>query len=266
MNRYSITSLVFLFFLNLTFSLAQNNNQVYGTVHYQSTNNLGKRVTSKMLLKFNTESSYYLEILDKSKNLNEDTPEEVKRILGVSSLNNLENYFVHYDLESSKMVYNKRAFKSYQFLEEKEKFKWEITNDIKKIGKYSCQKAISEFRGRKYEAWFSTEIKVPFGPWKANNLGGLILELNEADGLLQIIATEISISSVDNGIQEDIEKNKYNGKSTISIKDYGKIKRKEWEENLSVVRSRLPKGAFLREGAYNTTDHLEYFAELDEWH
>lgn len=255
-----------LFLLLSLCSNAQVDNDVYGTVFYKTYNNLGRRVTSDMILKFNRKESYYLEILDTEKVLNEEVPEEVKNMFAIDKSNKLQNLFVHYDLETSKIVYNKRAFKTYQILEEMEKFDWQTTNEEKEIGNYVCRKAMGKFRGRNYEAWFAKEINVPFGPWKANNLGGLILELSEENDLFRVVATRITLSSTDNGIEDDINNNPYKDKAAVSIEKYGEIKRQEWEENLSVVKSRLPKGVFMSGDHYNTTDHLEYFKELDEWH
>jgi len=260
----ALSPILFLF-LSLCLN-AQADNEVYGTVSYKTYNNLGRRVTSDMILKFNRKESYYLEILDTEKALNEEVSEEVKNMFAIDKSNKLQNLFVHYNLETSKMVYNKRAFKTYQIMEEMEKFDWQTTNEKKEIGNYACRKAVGKFRGRIYEAWFATEINVPFGPWKANNLGGLILELREENDLFRVVATKITLSAMDNGIGDDIENNPYKDKPTVSIEEYGKIKRQEWEENLSVVKSRLPKGVFMSGSHYNTTDHLEYFGELDEWH
>lgn len=53
---------------------------------------------------------------------------------------------------------------------------WQFTSDIKKIGRFNCNKAIASFRGRKYTAWYTVEIPIPFGPWKLHGLPGLILE------------------------------------------------------------------------------------------
>ena len=65
----------------------------------------------------------------------------------------------------------------YRYQEELPNFNWVISTEQKKIGDYTCQKATCDFRGRTYEAWFTTEIPVKDGPWKFHGLPGLILEV-----------------------------------------------------------------------------------------
>lgn len=57
--------------------------------------------------------------------------------------------------------------------------KWEIKTDTSTVLSYLCQKAITTFRGRQYEAWFAIDIPVNNGPWKFGGLPGMILKLSD---------------------------------------------------------------------------------------
>ncbi|MDX1902819.1 MAG: GLPGLI family protein [Thermonemataceae bacterium] len=77
-------------------------------------------------------------------------------------------------------------------------FKWEITKETKKIGNYTCTKAISKnHRGRVWEAWFTTEISVGDGPWKLQGLPGLILFAQDNSGGFSFIAKKIEKNTKD---------------------------------------------------------------------
>jgi GLPGLI family protein len=59
------------------------------------------------------------------------------------------------------------------------KFNWNILNDKQKIGEYSTQKATTEFGGRKWTAWFSTDLPFQDGPYKFFGLPGLIVKIED---------------------------------------------------------------------------------------
>lgn len=59
---------------------------------------------------------------------------------------------------------------------------WNFSNgDTETILGYECSRATTEFAGRIYTAWFTTEIPLPFGPYKFCGLPGLILKIEDAE-------------------------------------------------------------------------------------
>ncbi len=71
---------------------------------------------------------------------------------------------------------------TFLYTEDKIKFEWKILPDTKKYLTYTCQKAITTFRGRNYEAWFTSEIPFSEGPYKFTGLPGLILQIQDTKG------------------------------------------------------------------------------------
>lgn len=59
------------------------------------------------------------------------------------------------------------------------KMVWKINTDKQKIGEFNTQKAETEMFGRKWTAWFATEIPIQDGPYKFHGLPGLIIKIED---------------------------------------------------------------------------------------
>jgi len=69
---------------------------------------------------------------------------------------------------------------------------WILTEETETILGYICRKAIlKNDKEATIEAWFTQDLPFPFGPFKFNNLPGLILKVETNNGLITYLATEI---------------------------------------------------------------------------
>ncbi|MDE6299756.1 MAG: GLPGLI family protein [Muribaculaceae bacterium] len=99
---------------------------------------------------------------------------------------------------------------------------WEIIPDsTKTILGYECIKAVCDYHGRQWTAWFAPEIPVSDGPWKLCGLPGLILGAEEAEGKYSFLADGIRQESRE--IYPNFAHEKY---QKTERKKYLKLKRK----------------------------------------
>ena len=64
-------------------------------------------------------------------------------------------------------------------VEDERKITWKILPEKLKIGDFQTQKAETEMFGRKWTAWFTTEIPIQDGPYKFHGLPGLIVKIED---------------------------------------------------------------------------------------
>ncbi|UZT96938.1 GLPGLI family protein [Chryseobacterium fluminis] len=61
------------------------------------------------------------------------------------------------------------------------RFDWKIEKEKQKFGEYTAQKATLNFGGRKWIAWFSTDLPFSDGPYKFHGLPGLIIKIEDTE-------------------------------------------------------------------------------------
>lgn len=79
---------------------------------------------------------------------------------------------------------------------------WELSFETRRIGSFTCQMATTEFRGRNYTAWFTTDIPISDGPWKFSGLPGMILEVSSNDGQYAFLFKSIEMPVSDENFEQ----------------------------------------------------------------
>ena len=103
---------------------------------------------------------------------------------------------------------------------------WKILQDKMIIAGFNCIKAVGDFRGRHYTAWFTTDIPIVEGPWKFKGLPGLILKIVDDRNQVKIYAVKVEYPVT-------VQELKFEGEGTLmSNKTYVEYRDKELAEML----------------------------------
>ncbi|MDV7696808.1 GLPGLI family protein [Chryseobacterium soli] len=92
------------------------------------------------------------------------------------------NYSVEKDKSSQKVYYKDRIGRDIYVYEEDRPLNWKMSSETSKIGEYKVQKATTDFGGRKWTAWFTTDLPYQDGPYKFSGLPGLIVKVEDDKG------------------------------------------------------------------------------------
>lgn len=234
-----INSAILVFLLATTSSIAQNN--ICGEIVYQQTTNLAQRFSRDYSLSFDMSQALYEEILPNKKRETQEIIEnnEDQQLNRTMSRNNLTSEFYYNNREE---FYFMEVFFDKELYVKEDPFDWDwqLEEEVKMIGSFTCQKATTSFRGRNYTAWFTTNIPVPFGPWKFHGLSGLILEIYDSKAEFHIQAKNISIGEEGCEISMDIAdlENK-----AMNIPTYLDMQDKLIDMDFARLSSKLPKGS-----------------------
>ena len=192
-----------------------------------------------------------------SVNHDKDVPDNLGLLTNLKSKEIIEQQYIAKNL----------SIKSFDtlFVKENTNFlKWEITEETKKIDRFLCQKATASFRGRVFNAWFTSEVPISFGPWKLNGLPGLILEAYDTEKKFIFSAEKIEFI-------DDIEINEIDflHKKYITPIDYRvmvfSVMDKSFREITAQIQSKLPRstGPIKRKTNGQKTTSEQDFIEIN---
>ncbi|WP_417430310.1 GLPGLI family protein [Halpernia sp.] len=109
-------------------------------------------------------------------------------------------------------------------------FKWKLINETKNILGYKCSKAKTNFGGRIWIAWYSTELPFNNGPYKFKGLPGLIMEIEDKNNFFKYTVVGIKKNKSDMLINRNFNKNYVD----LGSKNYYEVKS-------NYIKSKFPK-------------------------
>jgi len=131
-------------------------------------------------------------------------------------------------------------------------FKWVFGVKAKKIGKFLCNSAELNFRGRTFEVWYTNQIPISHGPWKFYGLTGLIMEIKSKDLNISFTINKIKES---NSVSDKIQIPKEGKK--ILFNDYVNYKENTIKDFIKNLYSKLPRGAKIKLNSTPVSYNLE---------
>ena len=92
------------------------------------------------------------------------------------------DFTIEKDFKTGKNTYNSRIARDQYSYDEDRPMEWKILPETAEIGDYKTQKAQTNFGGRTWFAWFTTDVPFQDGPYKFSGLPGLIVKVEDSKG------------------------------------------------------------------------------------
>ncbi len=88
------------------------------------------------------------------------------------------------------------------------KVDWTLTDDTLTISGLLCHRAMGNLYGKRWEVWYTEEVPSSAGPWKLRGLPGLIVKVEDAEGIhcFTLYETKNEVKSIDYTERPDYQK------------------------------------------------------------
>ncbi len=179
-------TLLFLFF-GLVVS-AQNNRVTYEYTFRSDSTKMDSLKTEWMYLDINKNGSKYYskKAFESDSIMNESLKKQMAAGMRNISVSKFNAGDISFEVEKTYPEYktflvSDLSGETFKILEDR-KLNWKILSDKKQLGEFNVQKATTDFAGRNWEAWFTTDVPIQDGPYKFSGLPGLIVEIVDQTG------------------------------------------------------------------------------------
>ena len=225
---------------------SMNANDSIPVFEYQINYNLGKSLQKKGYVfksnnkvYYNTTKSIFLENLDKLVDSNDE---------GIPEINLFSKGIVYgssmVDLQKDTLYNANSAADDPVLVEEKLiKQRWKPTGVKKNVSGKNCLEFTTTFRGRYYTAYVDLSVPFYYGPWKFNNLPGLLISIEDSKKQLSWKLLSVRYDS-ENKIKNHVanQEKYFENLEKTSLRDFVVLYDASRGGTVSVSSSRLPRG------------------------
>ena len=230
------------------FCISQQMQSQKGIVYYGQIKSPGMKSAAgpdlNAYLVFNKEKSYYVtakdsleEATSQNKSIYRGEGEQVVAYNGNKTFRYGEQVF--FNRKKDSLWWSQRFGGNIYIAEKKPVINWKLKSETKKIGDFKAHKAIGEFRGRTYTAWYTLEVPLPYGPWKLQGLPGLILEASDERGEMLIYFKSLEYPTENEAHISQVQRPKGEDEGWQTIEDFENMLRNSIERayNRMVLRA-----------------------------
>lgn len=142
--------------------------------------------SKRNLKKDNDINASYLDFIKEEKSTEIKEGEQIVLQVG----GNYDSYYLYNQTDGS-FLFTEELGTEQILIKDFFELKWDITKETKSISGHQCYKAVTDFRGRSWEAWFAPDLAFGFGLWKLHGLPGLILEAYDSTFRYHFVALKV---------------------------------------------------------------------------
>jgi len=132
-------------------------------------------------------------------------------------------------------------------VQDERKQDWKILPDKEKTGGFSAQKAVCSFAGRKWTAWFTTDLPIQDGPYKFSGLPGLIVKIEDASHTHSFELKGIKKLPAGYEWKSTKEKERFNALVTVTEAKYRKAFKEYLADPMKSEKQMLAQGVEIQE-------------------
>lgn len=154
-------------------------------------------------------------------------------------------YFVEKNYPDYVLSYFNSLLSDEYLVQDARKQEWKILSDKEKIGNFNAQKAVCDFAGRKWTAWFTTDIPIQDGPYKFHGLPGLIIKLEDNTHSHIFELKGVKKLPETGEWKSQREKKRYNALITLDQEKYKKVFKDYLQDPMKGQRQLLNNGTII---------------------